>query len=88
MASARQRDRVEGYVEKGRAECARLVLSVIAYTDEGDAVRIADDSGYGLGGAVWTAGQERGLRIGRRIHAGTVGLSRYTANPAAPFGGF
>jgi acyl-CoA reductase-like NAD-dependent aldehyde dehydrogenase len=124
MASARQRDRVEGYIEKGRTEGARLVvggsrptlergyyvtptvfadvdnaqviareeifgpvLAVIPYTDEDDAVRIANDSEYGLGGTVWTNDDERALRVARRMHTGTVGLNHYTVDPAAPFGG-
>ncbi|WP_435132516.1 aldehyde dehydrogenase [Actinacidiphila sp. bgisy144] len=125
LASARQRDRVEGYIAKGLADGARLVaggarpagldkgfyvaptvfadvdnactiareeifgpvLSVIAYTDEDDAVRIANDSEYGLGGAVWTTDEERGMRVARSIRTGTIGLNHYTVDPAAPFGG-
>ncbi|WP_236793755.1 aldehyde dehydrogenase [Amycolatopsis sp. GM8] len=125
LASARQRDRVEGYIEKGKAEGSRLVaggsrpaefshgyyvaptvfadvdnsqviareeifgpvLSIIGYTDETDAVRIANDSEFGLGGSVWTADEERGMRVARQLRTGTVGLNHYTVDPAAPFGG-
>ncbi|HSA49581.1 MAG TPA: aldehyde dehydrogenase family protein, partial [Yinghuangia sp.] len=63
------------------------VLAVIPYTDEDDAVRIANDSAYGLGGTVWSADPERALRVARRIHTGTIGINRYMPDPVAPFGG-
>ncbi|HTW18368.1 MAG TPA: aldehyde dehydrogenase [Nocardioides sp.] len=64
------------------------VLSVIAYDDVDDAVRIANDSDYGLAGTVWTADQEAGLDVARRVRAGTYGVNTYTMDFAAPFGGF
>ncbi|EPD63606.1 hypothetical protein HMPREF1211_02733 [Streptomyces sp. HGB0020] len=70
-----------------REEIFGPVLAVIPYTDEDDAVRIANDSEYGLGGTVWTNDDERALRVARRMHTGTVGLNHYTVDPAAPFGG-
>ncbi|MFO7252851.1 MAG: aldehyde dehydrogenase [Actinomycetes bacterium] len=63
------------------------VLSIIEYTDEDDAVRIANDSDYGLGGSVWTSDPERGRRIARRIQTGTVGINGYIPDPAGPWGG-
>ncbi|MEW1551429.1 aldehyde dehydrogenase [Streptomyces tsukubensis] len=63
------------------------VLSIIAYEDEDDAVRIADDSDFGLGGTVWTADPERGAAVARRVRTGTIGVNRYIPDPAAPFGG-
>jgi aldehyde dehydrogenase (NAD+) len=63
------------------------VLSVIAYSDEDDAVRIANDSDYGLGGSVWTADPERGKAVARRVRTGTIGINRYLPDPGAPFGG-
>jgi aldehyde dehydrogenase (NAD+) len=63
------------------------VLSVIAYGDEDDAVRIANDSDYGLGGSVWTTDPERGKAVARRVRTGTIGINRYLPDPAAPFGG-
>ncbi|MFE5583557.1 aldehyde dehydrogenase family protein [Kitasatospora sp. NPDC056531] len=63
------------------------VLSVIAYEDDDDAVRIANDSAYGLGGAIWTGDPERGRSIARRVRTGTVGVNRYLSDAAAPFGG-
>ena len=55
-----------------REEIFGPVLSVIPYQDEADAVRIANDSDYGLGGAVWTADPERGMDIARQVRTGTV----------------
>ena len=125
MASERHRDRVEGYIAKGRSEGGRVtvgggrpteqdrgwfleptvfadvdntatisreeifgpVLSVIAYDGDDDAVAIANDSDYGLGGTVWSADPERALGVARRVQTGTIGLGRYIPDPAAPFGG-
>ena len=63
------------------------VLSVIPYTDEAQAVAIANDSEYGLGGTVWSSDPERGTAIARRIQSGTVGVNGYQNDPTAPFGG-
>jgi acyl-CoA reductase-like NAD-dependent aldehyde dehydrogenase len=125
MASDRQRDRVEGYIAKGKAEGARVVvgggrpagqdrgwfveptifadvdnnhtiaqeeifgpvLSLIPYSDVDDAVRIANDSDFGLGGTVWTRDKERGLGVARRVQTGTIGVNTYLPDPTAPFGG-
>ncbi|MFJ8233506.1 aldehyde dehydrogenase [Streptomyces sp. NPDC094448] len=70
-----------------REEIFGPVLSIIAYEDEDDAVRIADDSDFGLGGTVWTADPERGAAVARRVRTGTIGVNRYIPDPAAPFGG-
>jgi betaine-aldehyde dehydrogenase len=64
------------------------VLSVIPYDDVDDAVRIANDSDYGLAGTVWTADQEAGLRVARRVRTGTYGVNTYTMDFAGPFGGY
>jgi len=125
LVSARQRDRVEGYIEKGKADGGRIttgggrpsntergwfveptvfadvqpghtiaqeeifgpVLAVIPYTDEAEAITIANHSDYGLGGSVWTADPERGARFARNIASGTVGINAYSNDPTAPFGG-
>jgi aldehyde dehydrogenase (NAD+) len=64
------------------------VLVIIPFEDEDDAVRIANDSPYGLGGGVWTADREHGLELARRIRTGTVTVNG--ANPGfdGPFGGY
>lgn len=125
LTSERQRDRVEGYIAKGKAEGARLVLgggrpeghdkgwyvsptifadvdnshtiareeifgpvlSIIPFNDDADAVRIANDSEYGLGGSVWTSDRERGLAVARRVVTGTIGINHYFPDVIAPYGG-
>jgi aldehyde dehydrogenase (NAD+) len=127
LISAKQRDRVLGYIEKGKQEGAKLVLGggrpahlpkgwyveptlfvdvdnsmtiaqeeifgpvlcVIAYEDDADAVRIANDSGYGLSGGVFSASEERGTAIARRIRTGSIGVNGglwYGAD--SPYGGY
>ncbi|MFE5708439.1 aldehyde dehydrogenase [Rhodococcus koreensis] len=63
------------------------VLTITPYTDEDEAVAIANDSEYGLGGTVWTADEEHGLAVASRIHSGTVGVNHYALDLDAPFGG-
>jgi aldehyde dehydrogenase (NAD+) len=125
MVSARQRERVEGYIEKGRSEGGRViagggrpagqergwfveptvfadvenshtiareeifgpVLAVIPYGSDDEAVAIANDSDFGLGGSVWTADAERGQAVARRVQTGSIGINHYTLDPVAPFGG-
>lgn len=70
-----------------REEVFGPVLSVIPYRDENDAIRIANDSEFGLGGTVWSADPDRALRVARLVRTGTVGINRYLPDPAAPFGG-
>ncbi len=64
------------------------VLSVIPYDDVDDAVRIANDSDYGLAGTVWTSDQDAGVDVARRVRTGTYGVNTYTMDFAAPFGGY
>ncbi|WP_067650388.1 aldehyde dehydrogenase [Nocardia harenae] len=125
LVSARQRERVEGYIATGRAEGARLttggrrpdgldtgffveptvfadldnsatiareeifgpVLSVIPFADEDEALAIANDSEYGLGGSVWSADVERAAGLATRVQSGTIGVNHYSNDPVAPFGG-
>jgi acyl-CoA reductase-like NAD-dependent aldehyde dehydrogenase len=71
-----------------REEIFGPVLTVIAYRDENDAVRIANDSEYGLAGSVFTADVERGYGVAAKIRSGTFGVNEgYIMDPAAPFGG-
>ncbi|PQA86072.1 aldehyde dehydrogenase [Hyphococcus luteus] len=125
LAMGRQRDRVEGYIEKGK-ETADLVtggqrpshmnrgyfieptlfanvdnssviaqeeifgpvLSLIPCEDEEDAVRIANESNYGLNGSVLTHDHEAAYRIARRVRAGGVAQNGMKADFNLPFGGF
>jgi acyl-CoA reductase-like NAD-dependent aldehyde dehydrogenase len=70
-----------------REEIFGPVLAVIPYRDVDQAVSIANDSEYGLGGTVWTTDPERGLAVARRVKTGTVGINAYANDPTAPFGG-
>lgn len=125
LASAEHRDRVEGYIEKGRAEGSKValgggrpagidrgwfveptifagvdnsstvareeifgpVLSVIKYDSDDDAVKIANDSEYGLGGSVWSGDSERATNLARQVQTGTIGVNGYVIDLNAPFGG-
>jgi acyl-CoA reductase-like NAD-dependent aldehyde dehydrogenase len=64
------------------------VLSIIPYQDEEEAVRIANDTVYGLAGAVWSKDEARAQRVARRIRAGQVDVNGGAFNMNAPFGGF
>ena len=64
------------------------VLVVIAYQDEDDAVRIANDTVYGLGGAVWGATDEAAIKVARRLRTGQVDINGGPFNAQAPFGGY
>ncbi len=127
LVSARQRDRVRGYIDLGVAEGATLaaggpdaidglaggtyvrptvfrdvdnsmriareeifgpVIVVIPYDDVDDAVRIANDSPYGLGGSVWTKDRQAGLAIARRVRTGMFGINSFAPEFGVPFGGF
>jgi betaine-aldehyde dehydrogenase len=64
------------------------VLAIIPYKDEEDAIRIANDSPYGLAGAVWSKDDAHAQRVARRIRAGQVDVNGGAFNINAPFGGF
>lgn len=71
-----------------REEIFGPVLTVIKYTDERDAIRIANDSDYGLAGSVWTKDVAHGLEISGQIRTGTYGINMYMLDISSPFGGF
>lgn len=64
------------------------VLSVLRYSDEDDAVRIANRSRYGLTGGVWSADVDRAAAVAGRLRTGQVDINGARFNPLAPFGGF
>jgi aldehyde dehydrogenase (NAD+) len=127
LINAKQRDRVLGYIEKGKAEGARClvgggpatqfekgyfvqptlfvdvdpdstiaqeeifgpVLSVIPFEDDDDAVRIANNSRYGLSGSITSGSLDRALGVARRIRTGTISVNGgQWFGPDTPFGGY
>ena len=64
------------------------MLAVIPYDTEDDAVRIANDSVYGLAGSVCTTDNEKAMEIASKIRTGTYAVNMYAFDPGAPFGGY
>ncbi|MCW2655041.1 MAG: aldehyde dehydrogenase [Mycobacterium sp.] len=64
------------------------VLSIIPYETEEDAIRIANDSVYGLAGSVWTTDVPRGIEVAGKVRTGTYGINWYAFDPGSPFGGY
>jgi betaine-aldehyde dehydrogenase len=71
-----------------REEIFGPVLSIIPYRDEEDAVRIANDTPYGLSGGVWAGDDERAKKVARRIRTGQIEVNGGAFNMNAPFGGY
>ena len=72
-----------------REEIFGPVVSVIAFEDEGDAIRLANDSEYGLSGSIWTRDLAKGVRVSRGIEAGNLSVnSNSSVRYWTPFGGY
>src|SRR5205085_6837918 len=80
---------VENRMAVAQEEIFGPVVTVIPFEDEKDAIRIANDTKYGLFASVWTSDPARGHRLASRIKAGMIGINMpYTAFPGIPFGGY
>ncbi|MCB0975271.1 MAG: aldehyde dehydrogenase [Actinobacteria bacterium] len=79
---------VDNTMKIAQEEIFGPVLSVIEYSDENDAVAIANNSDYGLSGTVFSASVDRGLDVARQVRTGTYTVNGFMLEPAAPFGGF
>lgn len=82
-------DNVSSDMTIAKEEIFGPVLSCIGFTDENEAVRIANDTPYGLAAAVWTSNLSRAHRVAGKIRAGSVWVNYYDGGDmTAPFGGF
>ncbi|MCF2533871.1 aldehyde dehydrogenase [Yinghuangia soli] len=79
---------VDNGMRIAREEIFGPVVCLIRYADEDDAVRIANDSPFGLSGAVWAGDVTRGLDVARRIRTGTFTVNCRRFDVAGPFGGY
>lgn len=80
---------VSNRMRVAREEIFGPVVAFIAFDDEEECVRVANDSPYGLAGYVWSGNAERAMRVARQIRAGTVSINAPTIRDfRAPFGGY
>jgi acyl-CoA reductase-like NAD-dependent aldehyde dehydrogenase len=82
-------DWVDSHATIAQEEIFGPVLSIIRYGSVDDAIRVANDTIYGLGGGVWSKDPERAMGVARQLRAGTVWINEWhLLNERAPFGGF
>ena len=79
---------VDNSMSIARDEIFGPVLSIIGYDNEEDAIRIANDSDYGLSGGVWSSDNDRALAVAKRLRTGEVDMNGSFLNTDAPFGGY
>ncbi|MBD0707950.1 MULTISPECIES: aldehyde dehydrogenase [unclassified Streptomyces] len=81
-----------GEVDNGmriaREEIFGPVICLLPYGDEAEALRLADDSDFGLSGSVWTGDVERGVAFARRVRTGTFNVNTFSLDMLGPFGGY
>ncbi len=82
-------DQVDNQMAIAQEEIFGPVLSVISFNDEEEAIRIANDTDYGLAAALWTSNLSRAHQVSRRLRAGSVFINNYHGGDmTVPFGGF
>jgi betaine-aldehyde dehydrogenase len=79
---------VNNQMRIAREEIFGPVVGIIPYDSQDEAIRIANDSDYGLSGTVWTSDVDRGLDVARRVRTGTYTVNNFLMEFSAPFGGF
>ena len=79
---------VDNTMTIAREEIFGPVLAVVPFDDEEEAVRLANDTDYGLSATVWTTDVRRAMRVSRAVRAGTIGINGYQLEPHVAFGGF
>jgi aldehyde dehydrogenase (NAD+) len=79
---------VDNRMRVAREEIFGPVVCLIPYEDEADALRIANDSDYGLSGSVWAGDVEHGIDVARQVRTGTYSVNTFGLDFKGPFGGF
>ncbi|MET8077532.1 aldehyde dehydrogenase [Streptomyces sp. NPDC005303] len=79
---------VDNSMRIAREEIFGPVICLLPYGDESEAVKIANDSDYGLSGSVWTADVERGIEVARQVRTGTYNVNTFSLDMLGPFGGY
>ncbi|MFC9732500.1 aldehyde dehydrogenase [Streptomyces roseolus] len=79
---------VDNAMRIAREEIFGPVICLLPYGDEAEALRIANDSDFGLSGSVWTGDVEHGLDFGRRVRTGTFNVNTFSLDMLGPFGGY
>ncbi|MFF0015136.1 aldehyde dehydrogenase [Streptomyces sp. NPDC005374] len=79
---------VDNSMRIAREEIFGPVICLLPYGDESEAVKIANDSDYGLSGSVWTADTARGIEIAKQVRTGTYSVNTFSLDMLGPFGGY